>query len=253
MESFKGVSVVILAAGLGTRMKSDKAKVLHELNGRAMVLYVVEVARRLAGDHVVVVVGHQADRVKSVVSAEAQVRYALQTEQLGTGHAVMCAMDEVSDECERVIVLCGDVPLLAYETLRRFAAEHLQNRRAVSVLAVELDRPTGYGRIIQDETGQVTGIVEEADATDAQKKIRLVNTGVYCVDRAFLSTALEGLETDNAQGEFYLTDIIGIAHREGRSAGVTVGSDPLEFSGINSREDLAAVESVMRRQDAHIS
>lgn len=252
-EAYKGAAVVILAAGLGTRMKSNKAKVLHEVNGRPMVLYVVETASRLAGENVIVVIGHQAGRVQSVVSAAATVRYALQKEQLGTGHAVMSAMDKIPAECEQVIVLCGDVPLLTFNTLKTFADAHIKAGRDVSVLAVELDIPTGYGRILLDAAGQVTGIVEEADATERQKMIRLINTGIYMVNRAFLEHALEGLRTDNAQGEFYLTDIVAIAHREGRDTGVTVGTDPLEFTGINSREDLAVVENLMGRQGANIA
>ncbi|MFZ7125311.1 MAG: NTP transferase domain-containing protein [Desulfobacterales bacterium] len=247
------LGVIILAAGLGTRMKSDKAKVLHELNGRPMVLYVVDVARKLAGDQVIVVVGYQADRVQQVVTAEARVRFAIQTEQLGTGHAVSCAMDAVPPECERLVILCGDVPLLELDTLRKFVAHHDRSGSDVTVLAVELDNPKGYGRILVDDSGGVSGIVEEADATTAQKGIRLVNTGIYCVSRAFLESALEQIQTDNAQGEFYLTDMISIAYREGRKVEVSVGKDPLEFIGINSREDLEAVERFMQRQRANIA
>lgn len=247
------VSVVILAAGLGTRMKSDRAKVLHELNGRPMILYVVDVARRIAGDNVVVVVGHQAETVKAIVSAEEAVHYALQAEQLGTGHAVMCAIDSIPASCEQVIILCGDVPMLTFDTLRQFAGEHIGDRRAVSVLAVELENPTGYGRILRDGGGGVVGIVEEADADHEQKHIRLINTGIYCVNKGFLQSALADLKTDNAQGEFYLTDIIRIAYQKARRVGVTVGKNPVEFLGINSQEDLWAAEKAMERQDANIA
>ncbi|MGD9018360.1 MAG: NTP transferase domain-containing protein [Desulfobacterales bacterium] len=254
MSNFSNrVSVVILAAGLGTRMKSDRAKVLHELKGRPMILYVVDVARRIAGDNVVVVVGHQAERVKAIVSAEGGAHYALQAEQLGTGHAVMCAIDSIPPSCEQIIILCGDVPLLTLDTLSQFVDDHIGNSRAVSVLAVELENPTGYGRILRGDDGGVVGIVEEADADQEQKRIGLINTGIYCVNKGFLQSALADLKTDNAQGEFYLTDIIRIAYQNAKPVGVSVGENPVEFSGINSQEDLRAAEKAMDRQDANIA
>jgi UDP-N-acetylglucosamine diphosphorylase/glucosamine-1-phosphate N-acetyltransferase len=240
------LAVVILAAGLGTRMKSKKAKVLHALLGRPMISYVVDTARVVAGDNVVLVVGHQADEVRAIVAQQAEVRYAFQAEQLGTGHAAMCALSELPDNVNHVVVLCGDVPLLRRETLQRFVHDHCAHKRTLSVLAVQLPNPTGYGRIVQDENGYVVGIVEEADATPAQKAIQLVNTGIYCIDRRFLSTALQEIRSDNAQGEYYLTDIVGVAHDSRLPVGVTVGENADEFIGINSREQLEAVEDMMR-------
>ena len=244
------LAVVILAAGLGTRMKSKKAKVLHALLGRPMISYVVDTARVVAGDNVVLVVGHQADEVRAIVSQQAEVRYAFQAEQLGTGHAAMVALSELPDNVNHVVVLCGDVPLLRRETLQRFVHDHCALKRTLSVLAVQLSNPTGYGRIVQDENGYVVGIVEEADATPAQKAIQLVNTGIYCIDRRFLSTALQEIRSDNAQGEYYLTDIVGVAHESRLPVGVTVGENADEFIGINSREQLEAVEDMMRSSQA---
>lgn len=239
------VAIIILAAGLGTRMKSDKAKVLHAILGRPMILYVVDTARCVAGDNVVLVVGHQADVVRATVSEQATVKYAFQAEQLGTGHAVMCALPALPEGTREVVVLCGDVPLLRRETLQRFLDDHRSHQRTLSVLAVYLDNPTGYGRIVQDQRGHVSGIVEEADANPVEKRIRLVNTGIYCVDRGFLETALGKISADNAQGEYYLTDIVEIAHDAGLPIGVTVGESAAEFAGVNSREQLAAVEKMM--------
>lgn len=241
------VAVVILAAGLGTRMKSRKAKVLHEINGKSMISYVVDTAQAVAGDNLVIVVGYQAEQVRRTVAEQADVLYALQDEQLGTGHAVMCAMPILPEATRHIVILCGDVPLLRKSTLQRFVDEHRFPNRTLSVLAVRVDNPKGYGRIIPAPDGSVTGIVEEADATPAQKSINIVNTGIYCVDRNFLASALERIQADNAQGEYYLTDIVNIAHREGLDIGVTIGNDPDEFIGINSREQLQAVEQLMKK------
>jgi UDP-N-acetylglucosamine diphosphorylase/glucosamine-1-phosphate N-acetyltransferase len=242
----ESIAIVILAAGLGTRMKSNKAKVLHHILGRPMISYVVNTARAVAGDNVVLVVGHQADEVRAIVAKQAEVKYAFQEEQLGTGHAVMCALPTLPDSAQDVVVLCGDVPLLRGETLQQFVNDHCSRQRTLSVLAVQTENPTGYGRIVQDGDGDVVGIVEEADATPAQKAIQLVNTGIYCINKRFLITALKAISSDNAQGEYYLTDIVGVAHDALLPIGVTVGRNVDEFIGINSRDQLEAVEDMMR-------
>lgn len=239
------ITVVILAAGLGTRMKSDKAKVLHEILGRPMIAYVVDTALAVAGNNVVLVVGHQAQVVRETVARQAELHFALQERQLGTGHAVMCAMSALPETTRHVVVLCGDVPLLGEKTLRGFVNEHRSHQRTLSVLAVRLPDPSGYGRIVQNERGQVTGIVEEADATPSEKAINIVNTGVYCIDKPFLESALQQIRSDNAQGEYYLTDIVGLAHQGHHSIGVTVGTDANEFLGVNSPEQLKAVERLL--------
>lgn len=239
------LSVIILAAGLGTRMKSDKAKVLHEIKGRPMVSYVVDTAMSVAGNKIVLVIGHQADLVRETVARQADLRYALQEEQLGTGHAVMCAMNALPVNTRHIVVLCGDVPLLKKRTLQRFVYDHRSHNRTLSILAVRLPDPKGYGRVVQDNQGNVTGIVEEADATLSEKAIQLVNTGIYCIEKSFLETALHQIRADNAQGEYYLTDIVGLANADGRSIGVTQGENADEFLGVNSPEQLKTVEGIL--------
>lgn len=247
----KCVTVVILAAGLGKRMKSPKAKVLHEVLGKPMVVYVVETARSVAGDAVVVVVGNQAEEVRRVVSrASVPVAFAHQAQQLGTGHAVMCALPSVPVECEQVVVLCGDVPLVAETTLTAMIADHVQARRDATLLAVDLDRPFGYGRILLDDRQQVCGIIEEADATDAQRSITTINSGIYCVNRRFLADVLPRLTRSNAQGEFYFTDIVRIGYDLGCTIGICRGDDPQEILGINTPEDLARVEAILAARRA---
>ncbi len=235
--------VIILAAGLGTRMKSDRAKVLHELNGKSMIEYVVETARTVAGDNVVVVVGHQAEEVKN--ASGSGIRFALQEEQNGTGHAAMCAVPQVSDGTETIIILCGDVPLLRVETLKKMYEKHLEEKRDATVLAVEFEDSTGYGRIIKDEKGNLVGIVEEADASLEQKRIKTVNSGIYCVYKSFLIDALEKVDSDNAQNEYYLTDIIGIGHAQKKSMGVFESDDADQVVGINSKKDLDEAENLL--------
>jgi UDP-N-acetylglucosamine diphosphorylase/glucosamine-1-phosphate N-acetyltransferase len=247
------IAVIILAAGLGKRMRSPKAKVLHEILGRPMLAYVIDVARAIAGSNVIVVVGNQAEAVRRAVSGAAAVRYAYQDRQLGTGHAVLCALPQLPDDCEQVVVLCGDIPLLTAPTLKRLVCDHLAAERDATLLAVELDAPQGYGRVLLNEHHQVCGIIEEADASAVQRAIRLINTGIYCVTRQFLSETLPTVTPDNAQGEFYLTDIIRIGYESGRNIGVSYGATPREILGINTPEDLTRVEALRADRDAIIS
>jgi UDP-N-acetylglucosamine diphosphorylase/glucosamine-1-phosphate N-acetyltransferase len=246
------IAVIILAAGLGKRMRSPKAKVLHEIQGRPMLAYVIDVAQAIAGRSVIVVVGNQAETVRRAVSMAA-VRYAYQDRQLGTGHAVLCALPQLPDDCEQVVVLCGDTPLLTAPTLNSLVQDHLAAGRDATLLAVELEDPQGYGRVLLNDHRQVCGIIEEADASAGQRAIRLINTGIYCVTRAFLSEALPNVTPDNAQGEFYLTDIIRIGYESGRDIGVSYGAAPREILGVNTPEDLARVEALMVGRAAIIS
>ena len=245
----ENIAIVILAAGLGTRMKSHKAKVLHEVCGRPMILYVVETAAKVAGEHVILVVGHQAEQVREVVTESARVRYTLQEQQLGTGHAVASALPDVPVECRHVVILCGDVPLVTESTIRNLITDHLTHRRNITVLATAVEDPYGYGRIVIDAAGRVVAIVEEADASEEQRKIRIVNTGIYCVAKPFLTRALKKIDRNNAQGELYLTDIVAVCHRDNGKVGAMVAENAQEFRGINSRDDLAAVEGLMRRHN----
>ena len=243
------IAIVILAAGLGTRMQSNKAKVLHRVCGKPMVNYVVETAGKIAGNNVVLVVGHQADKVRQTVSGLGSFSYAYQKEQLGTGHAVLCALPFLPDRCRQVIILCGDVPLIKAETLSALIRLHINENRDISILAVELENPSGYGRILLDKAGRVRAIVEEADASARQKRIKLINTGIYCVQKEFLLRAVPQIKSDNAQGEIYLTDIVGIAYNEKRHIGVTVGSDPFEVAGINTLQELKSVARAMKNRN----
>ncbi|MCG6910274.1 MAG: NTP transferase domain-containing protein [Deltaproteobacteria bacterium] len=243
------VAAVILAAGLGTRMKSDKAKVLHPLLGRPMISYVLETAAGVAEENVLVIVGHQAEAVMHICSAAIPgVRFAHQERQLGTGHAVLCAMPGIPESVEHVLILCGDVPLLRKKTVARLLEDHRSNARTISLLAVNVEQPRGYGRVVVDEKRNLSRIVEEADASETEKEITLINSGIYCVNREFLKLSLRQLTPDNAQGEFYLTDIIGIGYQRQEKMGVLVGEDNLEVSGVNSVDDLEFVENVLKEK-----
>lgn len=247
MQSKKNkLAVIILAAGMGTRMKSTKAKVLHEVLGIPMILYVVETAKKVAGDNVILVIGHQADEVKRIVSEKAKVRYAYQDKQLGTGHAVSCALSFIPDDCEEVVILCGDVPILTADTVIKLVDDHVQTNRDVSLLAVEMDNPTGYGRVLHDIKGHVSKIVEEADANKEQKQIKMINTGIYCVKKNFLIDTVGKIKSNNAQGEFYLTDIVELGNLRKKPVGAIVGNEGEEFFGINSKKDLKEAEKIMK-------
>lgn len=247
------LAAVILAAGLGKRMKSDKAKVLHEINGKPMVMYVIETAKKIAGNNIVVVIGKQAEKVSEIVSKEYEVIFALQKKQLGTGHAVKCALPFLPEYSEQVLILCGDVPLLSYDTVKRLYEEHIRSSRDISVLAVEAGNPKGYGRIILDNENNVSGIVEETDATDAQKQIKIINSGIYCVKKEFLEYSLNKISSNNAQSEFYLTDIIKIGYNYNKNVGAVIGQDNEELLGINSIQDLMAIERIIQKRAGIIS
>ena len=241
----ENLAIIILAAGLGTRMKSDMAKVLHPIMGVPMICHVLETACTVADQDVIVVVGHQADQVKQACQKVKSVSFALQSEQNGTGHAVQCAMPVVPESAQHVVILCGDVPLLKKETIINLVRDHIQAGRDLTLLAVELANPSGYGRVIMNADRQLTKIVEEADADDAEKAIALINSGIYCVSRPFLATSLMELTPENAQGELYLTDIIEVGYRWDKHIGVLVGPDPDEVSGVNTIAHLKAVETLM--------
>lgn len=240
--------VVILAAGMGKRMKSDKAKVLHEIFGKPMIMYVVETAKKIAGNDVILVIGHQDDKVRKVVSEDANVIFALQKDQLGTGHAVSCALPYLPDHTQEVIILCGDVPLLTFETVMRLLKDHIMAKRDISLLAVKINNPKGYGRVLFDEKMNVSGIVEEADASAKQKSIKTINTGIYCVKKEILFDSLKKIKSDNVQGEFYLTDVVELGYREGKVVGVLIGDDSEETVGVNTIHDLMTVENILHNR-----
>ncbi|MEU8774633.1 bifunctional UDP-N-acetylglucosamine diphosphorylase/glucosamine-1-phosphate N-acetyltransferase GlmU [Streptomyces sp. NPDC048606] len=248
MSATRPAAVVVLAAGEGTRMKSATPKVLHEICGRSLVGHVVAASRELDPTHLVVVVGHAREQVTAhLAGIDAEVRTAVQYEQNGTGHAVRMGLEELGGAVTgTVVVVCGDTPLLTGDTLARLTATHEADGNAVTVLTAEVPDSTGYGRIVRDEaTGAVTAIVEHKDATDAQRAISEINSGVFAFDGALLTEALGKVRTDNSQGEEYLTDVLGILREAGHRVGAAVGPDHREILGINNRVQLAEARALL--------
>lgn len=241
------ISFIVLAAGLGKRMKSEKAKVLHELDGKPMILYLLDTLHLIAQNNIIVVIGHQAEEVKKVISEKHKVYYAKQEKQLGTGHAVLAATPYVSPDIENIVILCGDVPLVNADTIQNLVLRHMNTDCDMTILATKISNPKGYGRIVFKDEDIVEKIVEEADADDNEKKIDTINTGIYCVRKDFLLDAIKKIKPVNAQGEFYFTDVIHIGFQENRKIqAITLGDDPMEYIGINSCEELAKAEKIVR-------
>ncbi|MGV8079122.1 MAG: NTP transferase domain-containing protein [Syntrophales bacterium] len=236
---------LILAAGKGTRMKSDLAKVLHALNGRPLLSYVVEVARRIGAERTVIIVGHQADQVRKSVRGD-DLSFVEQREQLGTGHAVRMAREHFRNWKGPILILCGDVPLLTPRTLEALLLEHRTSGAAVTVLTTVLDDPGNYGRVIKGDDGEVLRIVEARDAGDEEKRVREINAGIYCVGGSFLAEAVGEIRNDNAQKEYYLTDIVEIARLKGLRVRSLVAAFSPEVMGINTPEDLGEAERIVR-------
>jgi len=238
-------SIVILAAGQSTRMKSELPKVLHHLAGKPMVQYAVESAAELTSEKPLLVVGYGADEVRRVVGDH--VIYVEQREQLGTGHALLQASPLLEGRSETVAVCYADMPLLSTDTLRRLVELHAENKGPITMLTVEADDPMGFGRILRDEAGQVVGIVEEAVATEEQKAIRELNCGVYCFAGHWLWPHLTQLPL-SPKGEYYLTDLVAMAAAEGQAVEALKINDVTEVLGINNRSHLAQAEAVMRQR-----
>ena len=239
---------LVLAAGLGTRMKSSKAKVLHEVLDKPMILHVMDTIKNLSLDHTYVVVGHQKEKVSGLVK-DYQAGCIVQEEQLGTGHAVLCAEKELTGIGGSVLILSGDVPLIRAETLQAMLADHARNNPALTLMTTTMDDPTNYGRIVRSSQGTLLGIVEEKDATIEQKKIREINAGIYCAEIPFLFEALKKVGTDNKQGEIYLTDIVKIAIDAGLQVDSFSGASSEEVLGINSRDELARANGYLQQQN----
>jgi bifunctional UDP-N-acetylglucosamine pyrophosphorylase/glucosamine-1-phosphate N-acetyltransferase len=243
--------VIVLAAGLGTRMKSDLAKVLHRVAGRPLVAWPIELARSLEARRIVVVLGHQLDAVKAVIDARfpGLCAVARQDRQLGTGHAALQGLAALEGEPEDapVLILSGDVPLLGRETLERLIAA--KGSAPLALVSFRPASPTGYGRLVRDGAGKLARIVEEKDAADDEKKIGEVNAGIYAVSLGFLRAALQELRPDNAQGELYLTDVVARAARLGHPI-PTVEAPVDDVAGINDRVELARLDAVARRRIA---
>lgn len=240
------LAAVVLAAGKGTRMKSKLPKVLHKLCGRPMLSYVMEAVAAAGVEKIVVVIGYGADQVAREVEDRAQV--ALQAEQLGTAHALMQAGPFLRDFPGQILVLCGDTPLIEAGTLSELVRLHRSAGASATVLTAEMEDPAGYGRVIRDDCGRVAKIVEQKDASPDEARVCEVNTGIYCFEAAGLFDALEQITPANAQGEYYLTDMIERHVREGRVVSAVLLKDSREVTGINDRVQLAGVEKQMRRR-----
>jgi len=250
MSEPSSVSVVILAAGLGTRMRSRLPKVLHRAGGACLLDHVIEAAKGVAEPgHIVAVIGHQADRVRAEV-AHHGIQFALQTEQKGTGHALRICAGNPALATDRVVVVCGDSPLLRAATLQNLIRLHEESGCAATLLTTFLDNPHGYGRILRDEAGHVAAIVEEKAATEEQKKIHEINSGMYCFKSAALWKHLPALTPNPASGEIYLTDIIEAFRGDGQATSACVVDEPGEVLGINSRVELAAMDTIFRQRKA---
>jgi len=247
------LTVIVLAAGGGTRMKSKTMKVLHPVAGRSMVGHVLAAVQQVQPRRIVAVVGHQRDQVgPHIQELVPDALLAVQEEQYGTGHAVRVAMDAVAEAGETaegtVLVAYGDTPLLQAESLQRFAEEHEAAQRAVSILSGVVAEPFGYGRVVRNREGEVEGIVEEKDATEEQRAIREINSGILAFDAAFLVDALPRLSNDNAKGEYYLTDTVHLARAAGLHVGAHEIDDVLQTEGVNDRAQLARLGAAMNER-----
>jgi bifunctional UDP-N-acetylglucosamine pyrophosphorylase/glucosamine-1-phosphate N-acetyltransferase len=243
------LAVVILAAGKGTRMKSELVKVLHPIAGSPMLSYSLDLARSLKPSRLVVVVGFQADLVQEKCKAE-DVIFAIQKEQLGTGHAVQTAQSALRSFQGTVLILSGDVPLLTGETTKGFLQAHQDRHATLSVMTVELENPRGYGRVFRHADGSLLRITEDKDLKPGEENVREINTGIYCVDADFLFFALAQVTPHNAQKEYYLTDIVARASAEKKSVLPFLAKDALEVMGINTRVELAQANQGMRKKIA---
>lgn len=248
------LTAVVLAAGEGTRMRSARPKPLHRLCGRPMVLHVIDALAELAIERVVVVVGHRADWVtktmRELAPAGLAIEFVEQAEQRGTGDAVSVALtglpDEDGDEDGDVVVLPGDTPLLRPATLARLVALHRASDSAATLLTAVLADPTGYGRVIRGRDDSVARVVEHGDATDEEREVAEVNTSIYCFRRSVLAPALRRLSPSNVQGEYYLTDVVGVLYGAGHRVGSLVVDDTMEVAGVNDRAQLAVAEAELR-------
>jgi len=240
------ISAIVLAAGMGTRMKSALVKVMHPLAGPPMIDWPVAAALEAGVAGCVLVVGHQEEKVRSYFAGRQEISFAQQKEQLGTGHAVACALPALAEGTGTVVILCGDTPLLTAATLAGMLQAHQASGATISVMTANVPDPSHYGRIVKGEDGSVRAIVEEKDATPEERLISEVNAGVYCAERAFLEEAVAGLGNDNAQGEYYLTDVVRRAAERGLTCLSFSVGDPEEITGVNDRVQLAEAGRVLR-------
>lgn len=238
------LAVVVLAAGEGTRMKSAHPKVLHQICGQPLLKYVINEAKELRPARIVAVIGHQAEKVTALLGSE--IHLVIQDEQRGTAHAVSVSESKLIDFDGTVMVACGDTPLITHDTLRKLFEMHKNTQASATLLSAKLPNPVGYGRIVRRSDGTVERIVEEKDATEDEKKILEINSGFYCFEKDDLFEAIKEIGCQNAQKEFYLTDIVGILKRAGKKIAVCVAEDSSEIAGVNSRRELAQAQETMQ-------
>lgn len=243
------VAAVILAAGKGTRMKSNKSKLVHKIYGKELVKRVVETAKKAEIEDVIAVVGYKKEQVQEVLGDT--VKYAIQEEMLGTGHAVLQAENYLKNKNGKVVVLNGDAPIIRPETIKNLIQKSIDNKEYATLVTAIYDNPTGYGRIIRDIGGSVQEIVEEKDASEEQKQIQEINAGIYCFDIQELLKALKELKPDNAQGELYLTDIVKIMNKKGLKTGAITVKDNTEILGVNDRIQLEMLTKVLQKRINH--
>ena len=255
MSPSRSLAAVVMAAGEGTRMRSQRPKPLHVLCGRPMLLHVLDSVAQLDVDRAVVVVGHGAEWVTKTLQEQGPASLVLdfveQRTQRGTGDAASVALTAFPDEDHTegdLLILPGDSPLIRAETLDDLVAVHRETDAAATILTARLPDPTGYGRIVRDKNGQVSGIVEHADATAEEREIDEVNTSIYCFRRSLLAPALRRLSPENAQGEYYLSDVLGVLHDAGYPIAGVIAPDPIETAGVNDRVQLASIEAELRRR-----
>lgn len=240
----KDIIAIVMAAGKGTRMNSNKSKLVHKIYGKELVKRSVETAKKAGVKDVVAIVGHLKEQVQSVLKDE--VIYREQKEMLGTGHAVMQAVDYLEGKQGKVLVLNGDVPILRPETINRLIEKSVQNNEYATILTAIYDNPAGYGRIIRDEGGNVQGIVEDKDLLEDQKHIKEINAGIYCFDIQELIRALSEITPNNAKGEYYLTDVIKIMNNKGLKTGAVIVEDNTEILGVNDRIQLEVLTKILQ-------
>jgi len=247
----KKLATVILAAGKGKRMRNpDKSKVMFPLKGKPMIQHVVELALKIHSEKIILIVGHQKQAVMDFIKETfkdniAKISFASQDEQLGTGHAVMQTKSELENFEGDTLILSGDVPLLRYETVENFLKFHNANNFSASLLSANFDNPHGYGRIVRDEKGNFVDIIEEKDADEEVKKISEINSGIYIVDNKNIFKALKTLKTDNAQGEYYLTDIFNYFKDKDMKIGAVPTENNIEITGVNTVEQLEEMENIV--------
>ena len=238
------VITVIMAAGRGTRMKSKKSKLVHKIYGKELVKRVAELATNIGSDEIVAVVGHMREQIEAVLGDT--VKYAYQEELLGTGHAVMQARNYLEGKKGKVVILYGDVPIIRKETLMNLVEKSTKNKEYATLLTAIYENPTGYGRIIRDEGGNIKAIVEEKDANMFEREIKEINSGIYCFDIEELLNALKEIKPNNVQGEYYLTDVIRIMNDKGLKTGAVIVEDNTEILGVNDRAQLELLTRVLR-------